>query len=36
MFKDILRKCKRAPLSGEQSARLKVIIEKLGEWRRGR
>jgi hypothetical protein len=36
MFKDILRKCKRAPLSAEQSDRLKVIIEKLGEWRSGR
>jgi hypothetical protein len=34
MFKDILRRCRRAPLSSEQAARLKVIEEKLAEWRR--
>jgi hypothetical protein len=34
MFKDILRKCKRAPLSEEQTLRLNVILEKVEEWRR--
>ena len=33
MFKDILRKCRRAPLTAEQVARLKVIEEKLEQWR---
>jgi len=33
MFKDILRKCRRAPLNVEQAARLKVIEEKLEQWR---
>jgi hypothetical protein len=33
MFKDILRRCRRAPLSSEQRARLKRIEEKLTEWR---
>jgi len=33
MFKDILRKCRRAPLTAEQAARLKVIEEKLEQWR---
>ena len=33
MFKDILRKCKRAPLSEEQASRLNIISEKLAEWR---
>jgi hypothetical protein len=33
MFKDILRKCRRAPLSEQQSERLKVIEEKLAAWR---
>jgi hypothetical protein len=34
MFKDILRKAKKAPLSDEQSARLKVVLANLEEWRR--
>lgn len=34
MFKDILRKCKRAPLSPEQASRLETVKEKLAEWRR--
>lgn len=34
MFKDILRECRRAPLTAEQAARLKVIEEKLEQWRR--
>jgi hypothetical protein len=34
MFKDILRRCRRAPLSEQQVARLKRIEEKLVEWRR--
>jgi hypothetical protein len=33
MFKDILRRCRRAPLSSEQVARLKTIEEKLVKWR---
>ena len=32
MFKDILRKCKRAPLSEEQALRLHIVNEKLAEW----
>jgi hypothetical protein len=34
MFKDILRKAKKAPLSKKQSARLKVVLANLEEWRR--
>jgi hypothetical protein len=33
MFKDILRRCRRAPLSEQQMERLKVIEEKLAVWR---
>jgi hypothetical protein len=33
MFEDILRKCRRAPLSPDQAARLNVIEQKLAEWR---
>jgi len=33
MFKDILRRCRRAPLFAEQATRLKVIEQKLLEWR---
>ena len=33
MFKDILRRCRKAPLSSEQAARLKTIEEKLVAWR---
>ena len=33
MFKDILRKCRRAPLSSAQAARLKTIEKRLLEWR---
>jgi hypothetical protein len=36
MFKDILRRCRRAPLSDEQVARLKKIEERLAEWRQGK
>jgi hypothetical protein len=34
MFKDILRKCRRAPLLPDQAARLAIIDEKLVEWRK--
>jgi hypothetical protein len=34
MFEDILRKCKRAPLSPEQASRLETVREQLAEWRR--
>jgi hypothetical protein len=34
MFKDILRKAKKAPLSEEQSARLKIVLDNVEEWRR--
>jgi hypothetical protein len=34
MFKDILRRCRRAPLSPPQAARLKVMEQKLAEWRK--
>lgn len=33
MFKDILRKCRRAPLSADQAARLRAIEQRLLEWR---
>lgn len=33
MFKDLLRKCKRAALSQDQAARLAVVSEKLGKWK---
>jgi hypothetical protein len=33
MFKDILRKCRRAPLSRDQADRLRAIEERLLEWR---
>jgi hypothetical protein len=33
MFKDILRKCRRAPLTAGQSNRLKIIEDKLEQWR---
>lgn len=33
MFKDILRRCRRAPLFAEQAARLKAVEQKLLEWR---
>jgi hypothetical protein len=33
MFKDLLRKCRRAPLSSDQAARLRVIEQRLSEWR---
>jgi hypothetical protein len=36
MFKDILRRCRRAPLSVEQVARLKTIEEKLARWRQSK
>jgi hypothetical protein len=32
MFKDILRKCKRAPLSESQAARLALVIKKRQDW----
>jgi hypothetical protein len=34
MFKDILRRCRRAPLSTKQIERLKQVEERLAEWRR--
>jgi hypothetical protein len=33
MFKDILRKCRQAPLTPNQTARLKAIEERLLKWR---
>jgi len=33
MFKAILPRCRRAPLTSEQAARLKTIEQKLAEWR---
>jgi hypothetical protein len=36
MFKDILRKCRRAPLSPDQAARLAIINQKLAEWRKSK
>jgi hypothetical protein len=33
MFKDILRKCRRAPLSPDQAGRLAAIEKRLLEWR---
>jgi hypothetical protein len=33
MFKDILRTCRRAPLSPDQAARLRLIEERLAEWK---
>jgi hypothetical protein len=33
MFKDILRKCRKAPLSADQAARLSVVEKKYLEWR---
>jgi hypothetical protein len=33
MFKDILRKCRRAPLSRNQAERLRAIEKRLLEWR---
>jgi hypothetical protein len=34
MFKDIFRKCKRAPLTPKQAARFEVVKERLAEWKR--
>jgi hypothetical protein len=36
MFKDILRRCRRAPLSSKQAARLKTIEGKLLDWKRSK
>ena len=36
MYKDILRKCRKAPLSPDQTARLKLIEERLLKWRQGK
>jgi hypothetical protein len=33
MFKDLLRKCRKAPLPADQAARLRVIEQRLAEWR---
>jgi hypothetical protein len=33
MFKDIFRRCRRAPLHPEQAARFKVVEQRLSEWR---
>ena len=33
MFKDILRRCRRAPLSSDQRTRLKTIEERVAAWR---
>lgn len=34
MFKDILRRCRRAPLSPKQTIRLRAIEEKWAEWQK--
>jgi hypothetical protein len=34
MFKDILRKCKKAPLSSEQRSRFTIVLGEVEEWRR--
>jgi len=34
MFKAILPRCRRAPLTSEQAARLKVVEQRLVEWRK--
>ncbi|WP_142988415.1 hypothetical protein [Granulicella rosea] len=36
MFEELLRRCKRAPLSTAQAARLDVVIQRLLEWRQTR
>lgn len=36
MFKDILRRCRRAPLSSKQAARLRTIEGKLSDWKRSK
>jgi hypothetical protein len=36
MFKDILRKCRRAPLSSDQADRLAKIELKLAAWRKNK
>jgi hypothetical protein len=36
MYKDILRKCKRAPMSPEHAERFRVILEKWDAYRRSR
>jgi hypothetical protein len=36
MFKDILRKCRRAPLLPDQATRLAIIERKLAEWRKNK
>jgi len=36
MWKDILRKCKRAPMSAEQSKRLALLLARYGEWKHQR
>jgi hypothetical protein len=33
IFKEILRKAKRAPLSPDQTRRLQVVVQRLAEWR---
>jgi hypothetical protein len=33
MYKDILRRCKRAPLSQSQATRLAIVLEKLAAWK---
>jgi hypothetical protein len=36
MFKDILRKCRKAPLSTSQSNRLQEVEAAIDEWRHGK
>lgn len=36
MFKDILRKAKKTPLSAAQSARLQKVLQSVEEWRRSK
>ena len=35
-WKTILKKCKRAPMSAEQSTRFQVLLEKYEQWRKRR
>lgn len=36
LWKDIFRKCKRAPMAGEQAERFGILLAKYTEWKQGR
>ena len=36
MFKDILRRAKKAPLTEDQMSRLKLVVERLEAWKRAK